>query len=102
MPRPSRTAARGGRGREDRDEGVEIDRLGEVVIEPGFPRELAVALLSIAGNGDHRGLGEAGRAEPASEAVSVETGQTDIEEQKIGLEVARQVQCGEAVVGGAD
>src|SRR4051794_552493 len=66
-------------------EQVEIDGLGDVMVEAGGPRALPVVLLAVAGRGDEHGVPEALIVvEHRGDLVTVQAGQPDVEEEDFG------------------
>src|SRR4051794_17443226 len=73
-------------------DGVERDRLDQVVAEPGLAGALAVGVPAVAGDRDQLELGEPGQlAELRGELVAVDDRQADVEKRDLGEELGRDL-----------
>src|SRR5450830_663701 len=79
---------------------VDVDRLGEVLVEAGVEGFLAVPFLAVAGQGQH-GAPKTLAAHRAPQFKTVDVGQADVEDGHVRLHFLQQDHGGLAVVGGA-
>src|SRR5438270_2873536 len=88
----------GGGPGEQEDQGLEIDGLDQVMVEPRLAGPPSVLLMTVAGDGDDAGVPAAVLGpEHAGDLVAVHPRQPDVEQHHLGPERAGRLEGGLAV-----
>src|SRR6202034_4123825 len=87
---------------DQRDEGVIIDGLDQVVVEARLSGAEAILVLAVAGDGDDHDIPESVAAKLACDLIAVHAGQADVEEDEFRPEVEGFGDGGRPVISGAN
>ncbi len=79
-------SARGAEGCQRRGKRAQVERLDEMVIEPGGGRAKDVCVTAVTGHGDQlEAVGRPSAAEFFGDLITVQAGEADIEQDDVGL-----------------